>query len=117
MQHAACSAVAGLWLPAVDPGEHERGRGPVSVLLLPLVLGLREELAHLLVHDVQIIVDVIGPKVCIGQLDRHVERIVEPEPVDYVLVMLGKPMTAIAAYGFEQLASVQHLSSNLSTWK
>ena len=105
MQHPAGGAVLRFRFPTVYPGEHDRCGGPIAAFLQAGVPGFLQELAHLLVHRVQILVDVVAPHIEIRQLDRDVQAIVEPQPIDYVLVWLW---LIVSAYGVEQLARIQH---------
>lgn len=118
MEQSACSAIARLRLPAVDPGEHDGRGSAVAAFLLPGIPGLLQELSDLLVHDVEVLVDVIGPHVEIRQLDGDMEAIVETEPVDYVYIGLRLP---VAADRLVKLAGVKHgeksLSSESSTYR
>ena len=98
-------------LATKDPGEDYRGSGLVATLSLALVPSLFKELANLLIHCVQVFVDVVAPHVQICELDRNMEAVVELEPVYDVLVWL--PVAPVATDRLEQLACIKRHARSL----
>lgn len=97
-------AVRRLGLASEDPCEHDGSRGAVAALVLALPARLLEELADLLVHDVQVVVGVILPQIKIGKLNWDVERVVISEALNDIAIWL---LELIAADRAHKLRCVQ----------
>lgn len=105
VDHSACGTILSLGLSTVDPSKHHRRGGAIAVLSLTLVSGALQELAYLDVHLIDVVVDVVGPQIKIGKLDRNFQRRIRPEPLDDVIVWI--PTLVFIGYRCKQFGCIQ----------
>lgn len=103
MDHPASSAISGCWLTTVHPREHNRCSSPILALLLPSVPCFLEELPDLLIHHIEIIVDIVRPHIKIGKLNRNLKGFIESEAGDDIFIW---SVLAIPTNRVEQLARI-----------